>query len=83
MLMKVRTGYAYKLGNKEFVPGDVVDLSEKEIQEFHWKLEPTNLAKEEPKAEEPKKEEPVLENRAILDMEAGAPIIRRGGKGRK
>jgi hypothetical protein len=83
MLVKVRKGYGYLKGNKEFHPGAILDLTAEEIKKVSWKFEPAEPVKEavpeEPKIEEViVQEEPIMENRAVLDSTAGASILRRG-----
>lgn len=78
MLAKVRTGYGFSKANRSYKPGEVVELTDKEYNERHqiFELAEATVTKEESSA----KEEPVLENRAILDSTAGAPIVRRGSR---
>ena len=83
MLVRVRTGYGYTKGNKNYSPGDVVELTEEEHKKKHWIFDPVesqNKDVSEPKVEKRPEEEPVLENRAVLDSKAGAPLIRRGSR---
>jgi len=86
MLAKVRTGYGFTKNTKEYGPGEIVDLTDEEYQSRRQIFEPVMEKKEEPvKIEEPsvKADEPTLENRAILDSTAGAPIIPLGKRGRR
>jgi len=92
MLAKVRTGYGFTKNTKDYVPGEIVDLTDEEYQSRRQLFEPVEEKKpivkiEEPaaKIEEPavKADEPTLENRAVLDSTAGAPIIPQGRRGRR
>lgn len=87
MLVRVRTGYGYFKGNRSYQPGEIVDLTDAEYQAKHWifeSAEPKSVPEVEPEKEsaeessEDEKAEPeVLENRAVLDSKAGAPLVRK------
>ena len=81
MLVKVRTGYGYTRGNDNYAPGAVLELTDEEYQKRRQIFE-VIPKKEEVKVEDTP-EELTLENRAILDSKAGAPLIRKGGRSRK
>ena len=95
MLVKVRTGYGYAMGGRNRQPGEVFELPNDEYQKLHQIfervvkapvveapiVEPKKEEVAEPPVVEPKVEE-VIENRAILDSTAGAPLTRSRGRRR-
>ena len=84
--MKVRTGYKFQKGQRVYEPGEIVDLTTEEHNSLRQIFDPAEVVAAPkvvaPKVEAPK-EEPTIENRAILDSTAGAPIIPQGKRRRR